>query len=782
MYEFLKYAGGGTHANFLCKADTENDKELLSNYLLLSKPSISFADITNPKPVEYKMSNEEDGSTMTALTADNAEKIAQQKAAGETPETPVYSLKYFFKINNLSDPSPQQTRYTCRLYSDLDKDGFFEESEALEGVVVKLSDGAGSVNGDAVALSQLRQGEDYFVSCELPSDMVGCISWKLEIVKTSDSGVHTSQTGYTRVKPEKDQAVPLNILQLNTERKKPTLWEIILGWFGITTTADKYPGFDLSTDDDFNALLDIVEKAGDFDVTIYTVGANSVTNLSTVDSSVPGSLAAYRNTLATKLGHTATEQEIFDSFDMLIVGFDDCYQELNEAAAQKVADFVDSGRPVLFSHDTTSFYSLPSEEFQCEYYGLFGIPTKGNVYSKGYGSWTNISGWWGYHFNTVVRDKVGLDRYGVTSKDFGGIDYENLSDSGYVAQSYSSGGHTLEELSTAGYDVAYKHRSGKTETLPETQGFTNWSLLRFEQKNDGFLSWLHDSIFGSDSNTPQASSPTTSIVQNNKGQITTYPFDLNTTSFGGRYNGTISKTHYQYMQLNMNPRVNADGASDNVIVWYCLSGNEFDVMPKDVVNSYYIYTKGNITYTGFGHTTTGSIPLSEKKLLVNTIIASYRTAKPISAVRFTDKSGLTEPTSFLVPYDEGVITTSNTAADSSRRIYFTVKNLSGAKDLKFTLGTDSRPEKNSVIETPPTVYAAINDAPANTFAQLESGYTYYVKYDDLNVSGLSPDKSLTLGVFLKSNTEAALITGGDNKNIISSDALTLRVFDLFDLG
>lgn len=51
-----------------------------------------------------------------------------------------------------------------------------------------------------------------------------------------------------------------------------------------------------------------------------------------------------------------------------------------------------------------------------------------------------------------------------------------------------------------------------------------------------------------------------------------------------------------------------DGQSD-IVVWYCLSGGNYNYSENDVVNNYYIYNKGNITYSGAGH---ASIPLRRK--------------------------------------------------------------------------------------------------------------------------------------------------------------------------
>ena len=75
---------------------------------------------------------------------------------------------------------------------------------------------------------------------------------------------------------------------------------------------------------------------------------------------------------------------------------------------------------------------------------------------------------------------------------------------------------------------------------------------------------------------------TNTVTQVNKGQITTYPFNVNTAAFtGSRYAAggvdnkmTVSETHMQYDQLNMNPA--------DIVVWYCLGGGSTTSLSTDL--------------------------------------------------------------------------------------------------------------------------------------------------------------------------------------------------------
>ena len=60
---------------------------------------------------------------------------------------------------------------------------------------------------------------------------------------------------------------------------------------------------------------------------------------------------------------------------------------------------------------------------------------------------------------------------------------------------------------------------------------------------------------------------------------------------------------------------------DDLVVWYTLSSdrsNYYGDNKGDAATNYYIYSKGNITYSGAGHSTMGEA--NEHKLFVNTVI------------------------------------------------------------------------------------------------------------------------------------------------------------------
>lgn len=92
---------------------------------------------------------------------------------------------------------------------------------------------------------------------------------------------------------------------------------------------------------------------------------------------------------------------------MVIIGFDDVYQNISVNGVKAIKKFIMDGKSVIFSHDTTSFYTYKYD--------------KNNNVVNGQWLYTN---WlintvqrtdWGVSMNTVLREIVGMDRYGITS-------------------------------------------------------------------------------------------------------------------------------------------------------------------------------------------------------------------------------------------------------------------------------------------------------------------------------------------------------------------------------
>jgi hypothetical protein len=215
---------------------------------------------------------------------------------------------------------------------------------------------------------------------------------------------------------------------------------------------------------------------------------------------------------------------------------------------------------------------------------------------------------WGYNINRYFRNILGMDRFGVT------ITYNGKGD--------------ISDLKYK--DKVYKVNSGQEQyvTVDEkelVQGYTGWEMWK---------STLYSDADWNNNTTNKFSQSATKI---NNGQITRYPY-LVGDEIG------VAKTHSQYYQLDLD--------ADDIVVWYCLSGDNYKNYYNDATNCYYIYNKGNITYSGVGHN--GNLSTDEIKLFVNTMVAAYAASADPTApqiINFDRTTGTDKIDYLYVDYD-----------------------------------------------------------------------------------------------------------------------------------
>ena len=217
------------------------------------------------------------------------------------------------------------------------------------------------------------------------------------------------------------------------------------------------------------------------------------------------------------------------TYDMLVIGFGDCYDIDNtNNHLDKIKAYIQSGKPVLFAHDTTSFCN-----------------------NKNDNKYNNV---WGYKFNSIIRDTVGLDRYGILSNEY-------LKKGNTLKSTDSDFTKAVETAEKNNTDIAYEPKSGNTVIVRQNQGFTYADLNQYQWKDNGSDHGEYRLYSGLDNYDVEAK--TNKAVKVNSGQITTYPFKI-----ADEIN--IATTHKQYYQLDMNQDADGDGESD-IVVWYtCL--------------------------------------------------------------------------------------------------------------------------------------------------------------------------------------------------------------------
>ena len=104
-------------------------------------------------------------------------------------------------------------------------------------------------------------------------------------------------------------------------------------------------------------------------------------------------------------------------------------------------------------------------------------------------------------------------------------------------------------------------------------------------------------------------------------------------------------------------------------------------MPNDARNNYYIYNKGNVTYSGVGHNKVDND--TERKLFINTMVAAYNAG--VHPPKITYKEDAAEDANVIeylyLPYDEAL----GTYIDTTAEIYFDIADTSFMQGTKQIL-------------------------------------------------------------------------------------------------
>lgn len=274
-------------------------------------------------------------------------------------------------------------------------------------------------------------------------------------------------------------------------------------------------------------------------------------------------------------------------YDMIVLGTTDSYnyKDISDdnGALTNIVDYIKSGNAVLMSHDTMSVssfsgnaisYNSANNEYRDENFVVEGVKTNKNVNlmtdNRGLG--------WSYNLTSQLRDIVGMDRYSVSAG--------------------------------AGTEVKYN------------AGYSNVFLMQYARKvNTDERLKLYNGMYLINTN-----HLTKKATRLNQGQITNYPYNIGQSL-------DIANTHAQYYQLDLESQGVTE--ENDVIVWYTLDGNDgsyYCEAGDDALNNYYIYSKGNITYSGAGHSAVNSE--QELKLFVNTIIRAIGSGNNPPSISF----------------------------------------------------------------------------------------------------------------------------------------------------
>ena len=803
-------------------SDLEERQRRFCNYLNLSKLSVDW--VTNisgerPYPEELSYGNDKDDPNQTYLSAIDGK----------------YQLQYIFTLDNRV-ASPVTASYDCKLFVDKNSDGRFlgsdsignhsSNSEELTGINVYIRNGDAwnkvePINNNGSAHYELRTGNIYKVMRQLPDDYVGVIPWKIVFYDNADPLVRTARSGYTAV-------------QVQGERKKIRILQL---------KSDNGNNWDLKYDGTFQSYISNLK---DWDVQVDSV---SVIEL------LRDRLHIY-NISDTDIENCYVKSyEYFQTYDMLILGFADSYRfgydyrwydvsesqkdghtnlytdklsgaRKNLAVGRAVRDYIESGRSVLFTHDTTSYIN--------DMYSRRQYNDNGTAES-------NDNGWyWGYEFNKTIRASVGLDRYGELKEYYKQmVDWAPNDTERQHYQKY------LETLKTYQYDTL---KIPNTDIdLNQKEGLTKYTVVRFLRKQldslqanksykgslfpvnnellykAGFKGKYWDAgwnkasyMMKGDYCLEGASPPALKATQVNEGQITQYPYLISKEEIkeiNQRKSLKVSSTHYQWLQPNMELDRDGDGRSD-IVVWYCLSDiydsnvqstNIYSICPNDVVNNYYIYTMGNVTYSGAGHSRPDNG--AEMKLFVNTIIAAYNAGVSAPRISFRDDNGydmesiyvISDPANntILKAADQGNIR--STEAGDVVSVKFVAEDdniLSGNPQIcvEFyrSAGTaaDAKTVEGITEKVVPLNVSSVKDTSGNAVAVQNGHYvvgnnlTYTVTYplSEMGLfnadSGVVRSDAEAMNVYVRVYT---MFENGSKTTPTNTDSITISAQELFEL-
>ena len=640
-------------------------------------------------------------------------------------------LIYEFTVNNDGGVDPN-AQFELSLLLDINSDGKFSETQE------KIAANDMKLYRDGQLVEPTRaddQSYDYYIQAgtmnykleyELPNGYVGVIPWKLKASQATNEFRYDSKSGYFYRKNtvEKEK---IKILQIDTE-----LTYVVKDENGNDKTVSTST-FNMA---DNKTFKDLLSKVDDFDVNIDHVYANEY-----ADKYTDGYLNHY---------------------DMLVLGFGDMYSITNKnGCVDGIRNYIKSGKPVLFTHDTTSYANASVHNYI-----------------------------WGYDFNKIIRDMVGMDRYGIlsneglqsgatlTQNDFTSVlvngSYKTIGTLFTEAEDYAKKNHT---------DIAYKPKSNKSVIVRQNQGFTYLNLSKYQSADTKYNNYYCYKGFKS------FSYETTSAVQVNQGQITSYPFKIPETL-------AVAKTHRQYYQLDLNQDSDNDGESD-IVVWYTLSDDKkydtwtyhpYNASPKDVRNNYYIYTMGNVTYSGVGHRTVGSSE-DEMKLYINTLIAAYSagTHAPSVSVKEAPDEGARDLNNIYVTIDEAIEqeNIANNADNNSaivhdpnetnptETVYFSIKDTNMVRGHEYT---NEYVDFCVPVEKSDYDAAQNNNAIKNDYLTVNDGNngSIYLKKVDINVAAADDNSAfnsakttaLQSGIMYKAQIPLNLLPQGKNSQTI----------------
>lgn len=505
-----------------------------------------------------------------------------------TEESPVVTNPNYLQNSRLEfgftvTPIDNKDHYRYKLYLDQDKDSKFADNEVVYDSVA--NDGFNSLNW------------------RISSAWVGLVQWKLEVYQVTNVNDPNTATGIRYSK------VGRSAVQNTGEKKEINVLQIMPNGGG---------NLNLATDPRFTKyyteLQDYVITVTamewqDFEKFFYTENADGT-------KTTKGFYYDYTKPIGNDLanpnpGNLDRLDEALENYNMFIMGFGDTYGGTNLSnefgAVDYIRYFVDQGNSILFTHDLSSMLNVGSNDY-------------------------------GYTVNALMRDLMGMNRYKSVSAQ------ANNAGNPSNPTSESDMLKTYQEANASKYDwINSSAIQGYTYYTLKRLGFNGYDPAglgckfpyKYMIKNTNGQDYTDQLRFGLGTGFNNTNDETTIVSMANEGQVTMYPYYIGESL-------KVANTHAQWYCLSPE--------DPNVTVWYCLAGDPQNIMisdgnkgmsttyavsPNDAMNNYYIYSKGNIFYSGVGHTAIDGE--METKLFINTMVAASDTIMVPPTIEVTNE-------------------------------------------------------------------------------------------------------------------------------------------------
>jgi len=424
------------------------------------------------------------------------------------------------------------------------------------------------------------------IHIELPESFSGLFSWKILVTEIKE-GKETLRRNSVK------GAVAINQVEKNIKV--------------LQITPDGTTGevtLNLKNSQKFNQYLNESKAVIGYNITVNTMTTNEFE-------------ALFKGTAFNINNPTTTDQ--LKDYDMIVLGFADSFRldDISNArgAVSNIEYFIDLGKALLLTHDTIAYSQtgliksgslvIPTHNANNVFVGVKEL-SPSFFYASGMNSYSSGNAW--AMDLKVLRERVGMNKHGV-----------GLSDEEKAKDTY--------------YTPKYLDAS----PVKEIQGFSNfviykYSLMRSFTNNTSDTTvtnnfYPYNTDIGNSRNRYDTQFQTTTVDRLNEGQVTMYPYNIDETI-------KVATTHSQWYQINLEP--------EDMVVWYTLGPDTtsnsiyYGNTRKDALSNYYIYSKGNITYTGAGHNKELENSETELKLFVNTIIKAISAGNYLPNITVTN--------------------------------------------------------------------------------------------------------------------------------------------------